>query len=415
MAGTLVVMPLVLHAIGTQGFGVWAAAASFLWMTVVVDFGVGQVLLTNVAQNMARGDVEEVRRQIAAAVKLCVLLGAAGTVFAFAVIPAIASPEVADAYLIAAACVALNIPLNLAGSIWSGLQRFHVTSLWEAFQTIVTVGGLFALTRFTTDTRCYVAVTAGALLAANICSMVNLFGRFPELRPCFKSPSGDRLRALLQRGAPFLVLSLSAALAVNLDSVIALALLGPDDASRMAVALRACLTAHGLLWVVTQPLWPAFTDAAARGDYAWVRRHILAGAIVVGACAVGGSALLLAFGQPLLELWMGGGMKISQSVLLAMSAWILMLSMGRIGDVVLSALGAVWFQARAAVAYGALAFVLKFCLGPSLGVAGILFATALAYGFTYAPAYLWWVTRWVRAARPASKVASTQAVSGATP
>ena len=55
IAGTLIVMPMVLLAVGSEGFGVWAVAASFFWMTVVVDFGVGQALLTSVAQHIAGG------------------------------------------------------------------------------------------------------------------------------------------------------------------------------------------------------------------------------------------------------------------------------------------------------------------------------------------------------------------------
>ena len=78
IAGTLIVMPMVLHAVGSEGFGVWAAAASFFWMTVVVDFGVGQALLTSVAQNVARGDIAEIRRQIGAALLASLVLGLSG-------------------------------------------------------------------------------------------------------------------------------------------------------------------------------------------------------------------------------------------------------------------------------------------------------------------------------------------------
>jgi O-antigen/teichoic acid export membrane protein len=93
-------------------------------------------------------------------------------------------------------------------------------------------------------------------------------------------------------------------------------------------------------------------------------------------------------------------MKLGRDVLWAMSAWIAMLSLGRIVDVLLNGLGAVWFQARVAIAYGALAFFLKFQLAPHFGVAGILASTAIAYGLTYAPAYIWWLTRWLRDANP---------------
>lgn len=396
MGGVLIVMPMVLHAVGSEGFGVWAAAASFFWMTVVVDFGVGQALLTVVAQNIARGDILEVRRQIGAALAVSLVLSLAGTILAVTIIPGVASPQVADAYLIAAVLLSINIPLSLTGNVWTGLQRFHMTSAWESFQTVVTVCGLFVLTRFSTDTRYYVAVTAGGLLIANVASTINLYSRYPELLPSLRLPSASRCLALMQRGAPFFILSVAATLAVNLDSVIALSRLGPDAASRMAVAQRACLTALGLLFVVTQPLWPAFTDAATRGDYVWVRRGLLRGAIVVTLCATTGGAILILFGQPLLDLWMGGGMKLGQDVLWAMAAWIAMLSLGRIVDVLLNGLGAVWFQARVAIAYSALAFLLKFLLAPDFGVAGILASTAIAYGLTYAPAYIWWLTRWLR-------------------
>ena len=275
IAGTLIVMPMVLHAVGSEGFGVWAAAASFFWMTVVVDFGVGQALLTNVAQNVARGDIAEIRRQIGAALLVSLVLGIVGTILAVTIIPRVAPPPVADAYLIAAVLLSINIPLSLTGNVWTGLQRFHMTSAWETFQTIVTVCGLFALTRFSTDTRYYVAVTAGGLLVANVASTINLYSRYPELLPSVRLPSASRCLALMQRAAPFFILSVAATLAINLDSVVALSRLGADAASRMAVAQRACLTALGLMWVVTQPLWPAVTDAATRGDHLWVRRGIL--------------------------------------------------------------------------------------------------------------------------------------------
>ena len=202
IAGTLIVMPMVLHAVGSEGFGVWAAAASFFWMTVVVDFGVGQALLTSVAQNVARGDIAEIRRQIGAALLASLVLGLTGTILAITIIPKIASPGVADAYLIAAVLLSINIPLSLTANVWTGLQRFHMTSAWETFQTIVTVCGLFALTRFSTDARYYVAVTAGGLLVANVASTINLYSRYPELLPSLRRPSASRCLALMQRATP---------------------------------------------------------------------------------------------------------------------------------------------------------------------------------------------------------------------
>jgi len=92
IAGTLVVMPMVLHAVGSEGFGVWAAA-SFFWMTVVVDFGVGQARLITVAQNVARGDIAEIRRQIGAALLVSLVLAFVRTLLAITIIPRVTSPR----------------------------------------------------------------------------------------------------------------------------------------------------------------------------------------------------------------------------------------------------------------------------------------------------------------------------------
>lgn len=394
--GTLVTMPLVLHALGTDGFGLWGAAASLAWMVATVDFGIGFALLTAVARAIARGDPAEARAEVGAALQLAVLLAALVLALAVPVIRWEAPPAEAPAYMIAAGALALNIPASLAGGIWIGLQRSYIAWAWEAVQTVATVAGLFALTRFTTDVRLYVAVTFGCLLAANLASLGHLFLRHPELRPARLCWTPQRLGGLLRRGTPYVLLGLATTLAIHADNILALSLLGPQAAGQMAVAQRACMTALGLIWVLTQPLWPAFTDAAMRGDERWLRTHIVRAAVVVVACAVGGSALLVAFGQTLLNLWLGSELTFDQGVFWAMAAWIVVPALGRIPDVLLNALGVVWFQVRVAVVYCALAFALKLTLAPRLGIAGILLATGISYGSTHLPAYLWWVWRWMR-------------------
>ncbi len=395
IASTLLIMPLVLHDIGREGFGLWSAAASLSWMTVTVDFGVGQALLSSVARNRARGDIEEIRSEIGAAAALATMLSVLGTLLAISIIPAVATPRSEDAYLIAALCLAANIPFSLSGNIWTGLQRLHMALIWEAFQTVISFCGLIALTRYTVDVRWYVGVTAGGLLVANAFSTMNLFLLHPELFPIWSTTLGARIIKLLKSGTPFFFLSVASLLSINLDSVITLSALGADAAARMAVAQRACLTAYGLLWVVTQPLWPAFTDATTRGDIAWVRRQVFIAIGVVALCALSGCAVLIIFGQRFVAIWMNGELQIDMAIFLAASAWIITSSMSRVVDVLLNGVGAVWFQARIAIALGVVAFLLKLAIAPSFGVAGILGATALCYCVIVAPAYLWWLRRWL--------------------
>ena len=390
VAATLVTMPLILHALGIEGFGIWGAAASIAWMTATVDFGVGNALLTGVARAMAGRDLDGARAAVSAALTVAAGLALAVLVLAAPAIFLLASPAARPAYLIAVAAMALNIPGSLAAPIWMGLQKAYVAWSWEAAQTALTVSGYYVLIRFTADVRLYVGVTFGVLLLTNFASLSHLVLARAELRPRWSAVTARRVRSLLWRGLPYLVLGLSLTLAVHADNILALSLLGPTAAGEMAVAQRACMTAAGLLWVLTQPLWPAFTDAAARRDWSWLDRHIVRGAAIVTACAVVGSAAIVAFGGPLLALWLGRGFSLGQDVLWGMAIWIVVPALGRIPDVLLNGLGIVWFQVRVALVYSGLAFALKLALAPRLGIAGILVATGISYGCTHLPMYLWW-------------------------
>ena len=68
----------------------------------------------------------------------------------------------------------------------------------------------------------------------------------------------------------------------------------------------------------------------------------------MSACAVGGSAAIVAFGVPLLALWLGPGFTLAPAVLWGMAIWIVVPALGRIPDVLLEWLGVVWFQVRVA-------------------------------------------------------------------
>jgi O-antigen/teichoic acid export membrane protein len=299
-------------------------------------------------------------------------------------------------YLIAVVSLAVNIPVSLANGIWSALQKSYTASGWEAVQTLLSVSGLYLLSRLTGDVRLYVAITFGGLLLANFGSLIHLFLSRPELRPRGPLPTPGLFADLLRRGMPYMLLALSFALAVSSDNIVALSLLGSEPAARMAVAQRVSMTAIGLLWVGSLPLWPAFTDAVACGDHIWVRAYLLRGMVLLTACAAAGSAILLIFGRPVLDLWLHGGLTLGQDVLWAMTAWIVLWALGHVLHLFLNALGVVWFQVAVALVSSGLAFALKLALAPRLGIAGILLATAISCGLTFLPAYLWWVWRWLR-------------------
>jgi O-antigen/teichoic acid export membrane protein len=394
-ACTLLIMPLLIKVLGPAQFGVWGAAASLAWLAGFVDLGVGSALVTLVAEATTLHRDEDARHHVTGAM---VIGGGLGTLILIAAAMTPALQAKGGVYLIAAVGVAANIPLNGANSVWLALQEGYVAGFWELFQTLLTTAGLLAATLVSRDVRVYVAMVYGGLVLANLGSLAHLMLQHPELRPSGLVGIWKAVRRLATKGMLFWALSVAGGLSYLLDNVFALQLLGPEASARMTVALRICMTAAGVLAVISQPLWPAFTEAAAKADMPWIRRCLVHGVLVLVGTAAAGAIFLLTVGGPLLQWWLGPNLGIGRDVLWAMSAWIGAVALARVPTLFLNAISVIHFQVLVIAAGTVGAFALKFLWAPHFGIAGILWGTTLTL-LLICPALVWRMGCWARERR----------------
>lgn len=408
VACTLLLMPILLRALGAARFGVWGAAASLAWTISLVDIGTGSALVTLVARSMARNRVDEARSEITGALTIgcCV----AGLFLALASIAWLGGAWHGSAapYLIAFTGLAINVPLSAANNVWLALQKGYIANFWELVQTVATTGGLVYATGFTHEVWVYVALVYAALVLSHLGSLIHLFLLHPELRPRGLPQSLASIREVAGSGILFFVLGVTGGLSFMLDNVLALQLLGPEASARMTIAMRICMTAIGMLAVVSQPLWPAFADAAHKADRRWIRRGLLRGSGLMMGAAAAGSALLVIFGKPLLRLWLHADIGIGSPLLWAISAWVLAQTFNRVPLLLLNGLHLIRYQIGLSLATTLLALALKFILVRHLGVAGILWGTSIAWVVIAAPASVWRIYRWADQAARQELLAAEQ-------
>jgi len=240
-----------------------------------------------------------------------------------------------------------------------------------------------------------VAAVFGAQILGNAGSLAHLFWMHPQTRPKLSGVSAGVLRRVLRSGLLLSALSIIFSLSCIFDNVLALHWLGPDAAARMTVAMRLCITATGMLGVATQAIWPAFVEAVAADDHGWVLQTLWRGTMAVTLLAVGGSAVIVAFGAPVLRWWLHADLHIPPLLFWAMAAWIVCLSLPRVAGLLLNAVSVFRGQLIVQGLVTVLALSLKFFLAERFGVAGILGATPLVALVVVCPAYAWMAARWI--------------------
>jgi len=393
VASTLVLMPLLLRVLGVAKFGIWGSASSLAWFSGLVDIGIGTALVTLVARSRAVGNDEEARMHLTGALTFGSAIAAGMLAVAAILFWGFGARPESEPYLIAAVGLALNVPLNSANNAWMALQKGYVSGFWELIQTLLTLGGLIAASVATTNLLVFVGVVYAAIVAANAGSLLHLLVVHPELRPHHRAPFAE-VREVLHEGFLLFALNLVGGLSFLLDNVLALQLLGPEASAQMTIALRICMTGLGFLLVISQPLWPAFTEAAATLDKRWIRRNFLRGTALLTGISGAGSVVLIMFGERLLRFWLHGSLGLGRPLLLAICAWVLAQALIRVPHLFLNALSIMRFQIVVTGAATLVALTMKPLQAHVLGVSGILWCTSATVGLVMVPAFLLRIRAW---------------------
>jgi O-antigen/teichoic acid export membrane protein len=386
LLSSLITLPVALHSLGMAGFGVWGAATSLAWLSGLLTLGFGSALITLIPRGIAAGQTAENRGYVTAALQGSTMLAAilllGGLAVRLAGVPLPHGP-----FLVVCIALILNIPLCVSFELWLALQKGHMAALWSTVQTLLALAFIVLGAFAGAGVTLMVAAIYGAMLLGNAGSLAHVLYLHHHIRP-YRQLSPGALRIVLAQGGLLFAVTITTTCATAFDNVMALAWLGPAAAAQMAVVMRVCMTATGLVGAVTQPFWPSFADAFAASDQAWARRMLKAGTTAVLILSLCGSGLIVAFGAPALRWWLHQDMHFSTPLLWAMAAWITATTLTYVPGALLNASLKLKPQIVLLSIAAIAGFGLKFVSARHFGVTGILLITPVLWFALVAPAYL---------------------------
>ena len=394
LLSSLITLPLALHCLGVAGFGIWGAATSLAWLSGLLALGFGSALVTLIPRGLAAGHTMENRGYVTAALYGGATLSAVLLLAGLAVILLSGMKLPSGPFLVASVALTLNIPLSVGFELWLALHKGHIGAFWAAVQTLL--GLLFVVIGALAGAGVTIMTLAiyGALIVANAGSMAHALYVHPHLRPLPRLPAAA-LRTMLTQGSLLFAVTVAVACSTSFDNVMTLAWLGPDASAQMAVAIRVCVTAGGLVGAVTQPFWPSFADALAANDHGWARRMLLAGMAAVIILSVSGSGLIIVFGTPALHWWLRQDLHLPPALFWAMAIWIVSMTLTNVPGSVLHAALKLRVQIVILSAAALAGFGIKYLVAKPCGVTGVLLVTPVLWFVAVGPIYLWLAWRTV--------------------
>jgi len=389
---SLITIPLAVHYLGHERFGLWMTISSVLAMANFADFGIGNGVLNTVADAFGKNDFDRIRGAISSGFAVLsavglVLLALFASTFTwvswadvFRVASAQARAEAAPALMVFAFCFALNIPLDLVQRAQLGLQQGFRMNLWQICGSLAGLAGVVLGIRVHASLPFLVAVLAGGPVAATALNTAHFFVvSRPDLRPRRTLVSRQAISRILTFGTLFFVLQLVAAVAFSADNFIIARTLGASSVPDYSIPQRMFSLISIMVAMLVTPLWPAYGEAISRGDIPWVRRTLGRSFILVFGFAAAASTAMLLIAHRLLAWWIDPRISPPFVLLLGLALWTVVDCCGNTIAMFFNGASIMRFQIVMASIFGAACLAVKVFLTRRYGIVAVPWATLITY------------------------------------
>jgi O-antigen/teichoic acid export membrane protein len=312
-------VPLTVHYLGAERYGVWLTMSSLLLWVALTDFGLAGNALVNVLSEAVGNDDREAARHYTASAfwALVAIAFVIGVVFlaAFHSIPwravfrvsgATSTQELEAACALVLTLFVINLPLSLLRSLYNAHQEGYLANIWGIVSGFVSLLGLMIVTRFHGGLPQLIAAISGAPALVLLANVYHAFvRRYPWLAPAPSAVRWTCIRRLLKVGGKYMVMQLAALGIFQSQAMIITQMLGPSKVVIFVVAFKVITLPSDLVYMGTAPFISAFGEAKARRDWKWIKGAYKNATFASVALGVPLAAALALASRPLILIWAG--------------------------------------------------------------------------------------------------------------
>lgn len=333
----LLMVPLTLKMLGVYTNGIWLTISGILVWIDMLDIGLGNGLRNAVAESVALGDTENVRKAVSSTFFMLVVVIAPILLVLCCIIHffdmysalGIDSHYITQLKTILTVAVIISCStfiLKVVGNFYMGLQLPAINNLIQCIGYTLALL-LTAIAYYAGSHSLFVVVvinTASPLLVWMF-SIPYTFGiKYPQYRPAFHYVNFKMVQSLCSSGFQFFILQICSVILFTSTNIIISRIFSPAEVTPYQIAYRYFSIILTVFTTICIPFWNATTDAYTTGDFVWIRKMgKKLDLVVVGSfiCLV---PMVLISGY-VYKMWIGDGVHIPFSLSVSMAVYIFIL------------------------------------------------------------------------------------------
>lgn len=390
MLTSFMIVPVTLHYLDNEIYGIWMTITSILMWFSFFDVGLGNGMRNYMTQAISANDYRTARAYLSTT--LCILtfisIG-----LALLCIPcltldfnkifntyALSNAVLQNALVIAVLFTLVNFVVKNIGFVFIALQKYGLNDVLTTAGNVLGLIIVFILTKTTQGNLLYV-VTAFTLspVLVYLIATIPIFHKYKQLRPSWRYYDKLLLKNIVGKGLGFFAIQITSCLVIfGGSNVIISHFCGPTSVTVYNIAYKLFNLLAIAYTVIISPMWNAYTDAQVRGDYTWIRATFNK-ALKLWELSVIGGVLLLVICNTFYKIWVGSSVtvpiQISAAVLLYISAF----NFNNCVTYLLNGLNKITVQIITSITGTILYLLFIILFGREIGMTGIILSMAICY------------------------------------
>ncbi len=284
MLVSFALVPLTIGYVSSELYGVWLTLSSVLTWLSFLDIGFSKGLKNKLTEAIAHNDWEKGKSLVSTTYFMMILIFLPICLLLEIIIPYIDwcsllnvstqySSEIIKAMYLLVAMACLQMVVNVITSVVAVFQKAALSNAFMPIGNLISLVVIFVLTKTCPPSLTALALTLAAMpILVTIIASVFLFtGQFSKVSPSFSLVKREHVKELFELGYKFFIINIQVIVLYQSTNILISNVSSPNEVTTYNIAYKLLSLAMMAYTIITVPLWPAYTDAFAREDYAWMK------------------------------------------------------------------------------------------------------------------------------------------------
>lgn len=382
----LLLVPLTLGYLNSELYGIWLTLSSIMLWLSFFDVGFTLGLKNRLAEAIALGNYDKGKSLVSTTYFMMIIIFIPLGFILESIVPYInwssflnVSPDYNEQLIqvvqVIVACFCLQMIFNVIASVLAAFQKVALSSLFPVIGNFLALIIIYFLTKFTSSSLLNLALAISYLpvLVYIVSSIIFFKGTLKRVAPSFKHIDLSLIKDIFNLGFRFFIIQIQMIVLYQSTNILISNISSPIDVTSYNLAYKYISIALMLFNIILGPIWPAFTDAYTKKDYAWMNNVYRRMVQIYGILCL--AILIMVVVSPFAyNLWFGDKAVVPAFMTISVALYIIIHSWDSLQTVLINGIGCVTIQTVVTVIGLVLHIPMSLFLGKYWGALGVVFS-----------------------------------------